>query len=142
MRRGDDVLDAIGGSHTAHGNGNFPGLGAVVYPGDDVAMDIEHCLFTVTKFCGNIRGKFCGKWRNREGPPNVNYALSRSFFRARPFSRPLGDLPQGFAHPALKHRAIGSRPSGAACFSGRHWIRLSPCSKATRPRRNKYYRQP
>lgn len=42
MGRGDDMRDAIFGRHAAHGFGYFPGFRAVIYFGQDVAVDVDH----------------------------------------------------------------------------------------------------
>ena len=42
MRRGDDVLDAVFRGHAAHALCHFPGFGAVIYFGQDVAVDVDH----------------------------------------------------------------------------------------------------
>ena len=42
VRRGDNLLDAIRNRHAAHLLGHVPGFGAVVYLGEDVAVDVDH----------------------------------------------------------------------------------------------------
>ena len=42
--RGDQMGGAVGGRHPAHLYRDFPGLRAVVYLGQDVAVDIDHAL--------------------------------------------------------------------------------------------------
>jgi len=42
MRRGHRMRDPIGNCHVAHLDGDVPGFGAVIYFGQDVAVDIEH----------------------------------------------------------------------------------------------------
>jgi len=42
MGRCHHVRNAIVGGHAAHGNGNIPGLGPIVYFGEDVGMDVDH----------------------------------------------------------------------------------------------------
>src|SRR5208282_752214 len=44
MRSGDLMCDAVGGGHAAHGDGGFPGLGAVVYFRKNVGMNVDHDL--------------------------------------------------------------------------------------------------
>ena len=42
VRRGDNVLNAIGSRHAAHFFGHVPGFGAVIYFGEDVAVNVDH----------------------------------------------------------------------------------------------------
>jgi hypothetical protein len=42
MGRGDLVSDAVGGGHSAHGDGGFPRLGAVVYFRKNVRVNVDH----------------------------------------------------------------------------------------------------
>jgi hypothetical protein len=42
MRCGHDVFDAVGMRQIAHLLGDFPGLGSVVYLGEDMAVDVNH----------------------------------------------------------------------------------------------------
>lgn len=42
MRRGDDVVNALGDGHFGHSDGDFEGFGAVVQSREDVAMDVDH----------------------------------------------------------------------------------------------------
>jgi hypothetical protein len=42
VRRGHLMSDAVFGRHLAHGDGDIPGLGAVVYFRKDVGMNIDH----------------------------------------------------------------------------------------------------
>jgi hypothetical protein len=44
MGSGDLVSDAVGSGHAAHGDGGFPGLGAVVYFRKNVGMNVDHDL--------------------------------------------------------------------------------------------------
>ena len=41
---GNLVRDAVGGGHAAHGDGGFPGLGAVVYFRKNMGMNVDHDL--------------------------------------------------------------------------------------------------
>jgi hypothetical protein len=36
------VLNAIGDRHAAHLQGDFPGFGAIVHFGQDMAMNVDH----------------------------------------------------------------------------------------------------
>ena len=42
VRRGYLVRDAVGGRHAAHGDGDVPRLGAVVYFRKNVGMNVDH----------------------------------------------------------------------------------------------------
>jgi hypothetical protein len=42
VRRGDLVGDAVGGGHSAHGDGGLPGFGAVIYFRKNVRMNVDH----------------------------------------------------------------------------------------------------
>ena len=42
MRRGDHVLDAVGGGNAAHGLRDIPGFGAVVNFRQDMAVNVDH----------------------------------------------------------------------------------------------------
>jgi hypothetical protein len=44
MRRGDLMSDAVGGGHAAHGDGDVPGLRAVVYLRKNVGVNVDHDL--------------------------------------------------------------------------------------------------
>jgi hypothetical protein len=44
MGRDYGVLDAVGCRHAAHGLGGLPILGAVVYFGENVTVDIDHSV--------------------------------------------------------------------------------------------------
>jgi hypothetical protein len=47
--RGDLVSDAVSGRGAAHGDRDIPGLGAVIYFGKNVGMNIDHdCRNTST----------------------------------------------------------------------------------------------
>jgi hypothetical protein len=45
MWSGDNVLNAIRGCHAAHFFSNVPGFGAVIYFGENVAVNIDHANF-------------------------------------------------------------------------------------------------
>src|ERR1700722_2436018 len=65
VRRGHLVSDAVFGRHLAHGDGNVPRLGAVVYFRKNVGMNIDHDNFETQAgaedcACFNL-SRFAGK---------------------------------------------------------------------------------
>jgi hypothetical protein len=44
MRSGNLVSDAVGGSHAAHGDRGFDGLGSIIYFGKNMRVNVDHGL--------------------------------------------------------------------------------------------------
>ena len=72
MGRGNDVLNAVCRCHAAHFYGNIPRFRSIIHLGQDVAMNINHLLFDLSRFVN--------RWPCNQGGGNRrNYRLDAGF---------------------------------------------------------------